>query len=111
MVIFAVSVGWSMYMTILYKHRICHEKLSENINIININIIKIDGQNEFSNHHTNIMILQYKNGIRVIVSTADLYPNDWKNRTQGSVKYIHLNIFIVFYCNHMIFVYKLFIIS
>jgi len=98
---FAVNVRWLYLqyllagqctdMTILYKHRICQEKLSENINII-----KIDGQNEFSSHHTNIMLLQYKDGIRVIVSTAGLYPNDWKNRTQGSVKYIHLNIFYCF---------------
>ncbi|KAG5326511.1 TYDP1 phosphodiesterase, partial [Acromyrmex heyeri] len=66
-------------MTILYKHKIrVHEELSENITII-----KIDGQHEFSSHHTNIMILQYKNGIRVIVSTASLYSADWENRTQG----------------------------
>ncbi|XP_018347771.1 PREDICTED: probable tyrosyl-DNA phosphodiesterase [Trachymyrmex septentrionalis] len=87
---FAVNVGWLSLqyllagqrtdMTILYKHRIClcQEELSKNITII-----KVDGQHEFSSHHTNIMILQYRNGIRVIVSTAALYSDDWKNRTQG----------------------------
>ncbi|KAG5344353.1 TYDP1 phosphodiesterase, partial [Acromyrmex heyeri] len=67
-------------MTILYKHRLCpcHEKLSKNITII-----KVDRQYKFSSHDTNIMILQYRNGIRVVVSTAALYSDDWKNRTQG----------------------------
>jgi len=90
---FTVDVGWLYLqymlagqctdMTILYKHRICpcHEELSKNITIIKIN------GHEFSSHHTNIMILQYSNGIRVVVSTAALYSDDWKNRTQGSVKY------------------------
>ncbi|XP_018055917.1 PREDICTED: probable tyrosyl-DNA phosphodiesterase [Atta colombica] len=71
--------GQCVDMTILYKHKIRdHEALSENITII-----KVDRQHEFSSHHTNIMILQYKNGIRVIVSTAGLYSVDWENRTQG----------------------------
>jgi len=63
-------------MTILYKHRICpcHEELNKNITII-----KVDGD-EFSSHHTNITILQYNNGIRVVVSTA-LYSDVSKNRT------------------------------
>ncbi|XP_018347766.1 PREDICTED: probable tyrosyl-DNA phosphodiesterase isoform X2 [Trachymyrmex septentrionalis] len=66
-------------MTILCKHKTRnHKELSENITII-----KVGGQYEFSSHHTNIMILQYKNGIRVIVSTAGLYSSDWENRTQG----------------------------
>jgi len=34
--------------------------------------------------HTKLSILTYKcGGIRVIVSTANLYADDWKNRTQG----------------------------
>jgi len=69
-------------MTILYKHRICpcHEEL-----IIKNIIIKVDGQYKFLSHNTN-MILQYKNRIRMVVSTAALYSDDWKNKTQGSVK-------------------------
>ncbi|KYN35399.1 putative tyrosyl-DNA phosphodiesterase [Trachymyrmex septentrionalis] len=66
-------------MTILCKHRKYHEELNENVTII-----KVEGQrDQFSSHHANIMILQYKNGIRVIVSTAGLHPVDWENRTQG----------------------------
>ncbi|XP_018338249.1 PREDICTED: probable tyrosyl-DNA phosphodiesterase, partial [Trachymyrmex septentrionalis] len=66
-------------MTILYGERLDHEKLSNNITMI-----EVDMPMKFGCHHTNIMILQYKdNGIRVIVSTANLYFEDWENRTQG----------------------------
>ncbi|KAG5344947.1 TYDP1 phosphodiesterase, partial [Acromyrmex charruanus] len=72
-------------MTILYKYRIHHEeRCFEEVLNNNVTIIKIAGQlDQYSSHHANIMILQYKNGIRVIVSTAGLFPIDWENRTQG----------------------------
>ncbi|XP_037921101.1 probable tyrosyl-DNA phosphodiesterase isoform X2 [Hermetia illucens] len=35
-------------------------------------------------HHTKMMLLGYKDGsMRVVVSTANLYWEDWHNRTQG----------------------------
>lgn len=35
-------------------------------------------------HHTKMMLLAYKDGsMRVVVLTANLYENDWHNRTQG----------------------------
>ncbi|XP_061725715.1 probable tyrosyl-DNA phosphodiesterase [Cydia pomonella] len=38
----------------------------------------------FGKHHTKMMILCYEDGsIRVVVSTANLYVDDWENRTQG----------------------------
>lgn len=38
----------------------------------------------FSTHHTKMMLLGYKDGsMRVVVSTANLYEDDWHNRTQG----------------------------
>lgn len=38
----------------------------------------------FSTHHTKMMLLAYKGGsMRVVVSTANLYEDDWNNRTQG----------------------------
>ena len=82
--------GQRTNMTILCKHRTYHEELNENVIII-----KVEGQrDQFSSHHANIMILQYKDGIRVIVSTAGLYSVDWENRTQGSVKYAYRYFFI-----------------
>ncbi|CAK1550214.1 unnamed protein product [Leptosia nina] len=38
----------------------------------------------FGKHHTKMMILCYEDGsLRVVVSTANLYVDDWENRTQG----------------------------
>ncbi|XP_026725567.1 probable tyrosyl-DNA phosphodiesterase [Trichoplusia ni] len=38
----------------------------------------------FGKHHTKMMILCYENGsLRVVISTANLYWDDWENRTQG----------------------------
>ncbi|XP_050676783.1 probable tyrosyl-DNA phosphodiesterase isoform X2 [Leptidea sinapis] len=38
----------------------------------------------FGKHHTKMMILCYEDGsLRVVVSTANLYSDDWENRTQG----------------------------
>ncbi|CAH0599570.1 unnamed protein product [Chrysodeixis includens] len=38
----------------------------------------------FGKHHTKMMVLCYENGsLRVVISTANLYWDDWENRTQG----------------------------
>ncbi|XP_028170925.1 probable tyrosyl-DNA phosphodiesterase isoform X2 [Ostrinia furnacalis] len=38
----------------------------------------------YGKHHTKLMLLCYEDGsIRVVVSTANLYIDDWENRTQG----------------------------
>ncbi|CAG9574040.1 unnamed protein product [Danaus chrysippus] len=38
----------------------------------------------FGKHHTKMMLLCYEDGsLRVVVSTANLYLDDWQNRTQG----------------------------
>lgn len=91
---FMVDVGWLCLqyllagqcadMMILYGDRVDHEKLGSNITMIHV-----DMPVRFGCHHSKIMILQYKDdGIRVIVSTANLYSDDWENRTQGSVNII-----------------------
>lgn len=90
---FMVDVGWLCLqyllagqrtdMMILYGERVDHEKLSNNITMLKVNI-----PTSFGCHHSKIMILQYKDdGIRVVVSTANLYSDDWENRTQGCAKY------------------------
>lgn len=90
---FMVDVGWLCLqyllagqctdMMILYGDRVDHEKLHSNITMIEVEL-----PTKFGCHHTKIMILQYKDdGIRVVVSTANLYSDDWENRTQGSAKY------------------------
>lgn len=40
--------------------------------------------NPFATHHTKVMLIGYKDqSMRVVVSTANLYEDDWHNRTQG----------------------------
>ncbi|XP_014475675.1 PREDICTED: probable tyrosyl-DNA phosphodiesterase [Dinoponera quadriceps] len=86
---FMVDVGWLCLqyllaaqrpdMMILYGDRVDTENVSRNITMIHV-----DMPNPFGCHHTKIMILRYKDdGIRVVVSTANLYTQDWENRTQG----------------------------
>ncbi|CAD1475223.1 unnamed protein product, partial [Heterotrigona itama] len=86
---FVVDVGWLCLqyllagqrtdMFILFGDRVDEEKLS-----LNITMIPIFMPTKFGCHHTKVMILKYKdNGIRVVVSTANLYSDDWENRTQG----------------------------
>lgn len=93
---FMVDAGWLCLqyllagqrtdMTILYGDRVDQESLG-----CNITMIHVDMPSAFGCHHTKIMILQYKDdGIRVVVSTANLYSDDWENRTQGFVK-LNLN--------------------
>ncbi|XP_063700081.1 probable tyrosyl-DNA phosphodiesterase [Culicoides brevitarsis] len=51
----------------------------------NITALKVDmGGNPFATHHSKLMIFCYKDGSsRIVVSTANLYVDDWHNRTQG----------------------------
>lgn len=93
---FMVDVGWLCLqyllagqctdMMIFYGDRVDQEKLGNNITTIHV-----DMPSRYGCHHTKIMILQYKdNGIRVVVSTANLYSDDWENRTQGSVEHFEI---------------------
>lgn len=70
--------GQSSDMLILYGEREDQEKLPHNIKTHHIKMPT------FGCHHAKLMVLKYKNdGIRVVVSTANLYSDDWENRTQG----------------------------
>lgn len=41
--------------------------------------------NPFATHHTKMMLLGYKDqSMRIVISTANLYEDDWHNRTQGN---------------------------
>ncbi|XP_060612854.2 tyrosyl-DNA phosphodiesterase 1 [Anolis sagrei] len=37
----------------------------------------------FGTHHTKMMILQYEEGLRVVIHTANLIAEDWYQKTQG----------------------------
>lgn len=50
----------------------------------NVTAIKINMSGPFGIHHTKMMIFGYKdNSMRVVVSTANLYEDDWHNRSEG----------------------------
>ncbi|XP_051166212.1 probable tyrosyl-DNA phosphodiesterase [Leptopilina boulardi] len=86
---FMIDMGWlclqyllaaqSAKMLVLYESRVDSDPLPANITAI-----EIPKPSAFGCHHTKVSLLKYKdNGIRIIVSTANLYSDDWENRTQG----------------------------
>lgn len=49
-----------------------------------IQTIKIETPSNWGTHHSKISIFKYKDeGARIIISTANLYADDWENRTQA----------------------------
>lgn len=86
---FMIDIGWlclqyllaaqSAKMLVFYESRVDTEPLPANITAI-----EIPKPSAFGCHHTKVSLLKYKDdGIRIIVSTANLYSDDWENRTQG----------------------------
>uniref|UniRef100_A0A182P8G8 PBZ-type domain-containing protein n=1 Tax=Anopheles epiroticus TaxID=199890 RepID=A0A182P8G8_9DIPT len=50
----------------------------------NVTAVKVEIKTPVGTHHTKMGLHGYSDGsMRVIVSTANLYENDWHNRTQG----------------------------
>ncbi|XP_060644689.1 probable tyrosyl-DNA phosphodiesterase [Drosophila nasuta] len=49
-----------------------------------VTAIRVKMPTPFATSHTKLMLLGYANGgMRVVISTANLYEDDWHNRTQG----------------------------
>ena len=40
---------------------------------------------KWGTHHTKMMLLQYEDGLRVIIHTSNLEPKDWNQKTQGKI--------------------------
>lgn len=50
----------------------------------NVTALKIQMNHAFATHHSKVMLLGYTDrSMRVVVSTANLYEDDWRNRSQG----------------------------
>lgn len=50
----------------------------------NVTSIKVEIPTPIGCHHTKMMLLCYKDGsMRIVISTANLYEDDWDNRVQG----------------------------
>lgn len=62
------------------KGRPMFDDLTPNVKVL----LKDKMPTPYGIHHSKVSVLKYVDGgIRVVVSTANLYPDDWKNRTQG----------------------------
>uniref|UniRef100_A0A182JRK8 PBZ-type domain-containing protein n=1 Tax=Anopheles christyi TaxID=43041 RepID=A0A182JRK8_9DIPT len=50
----------------------------------NVTAVKVEIKTPFGVHHTKMGLYGYRDGsMRIVVSTANLYEDDWHNRTQG----------------------------
>lgn len=75
----------------LYLHRdkpllVFHgwDQFEENEKKPHVTGIRVEMASEFATSHTKMMLFNYKDGgMRVVISTANLYADDWFNRTQG----------------------------
>ncbi|KAI5637174.1 tyrosyl-DNA phosphodiesterase domain-containing protein [Phthorimaea operculella] len=71
-------------LTILYEEDCSGDLRSISQKKPHVDAHKVIMATPFGKHHTKMMILCYEDGsLRVVVSTANLYPDDWENRTQG----------------------------
>ncbi|XP_048485908.1 probable tyrosyl-DNA phosphodiesterase [Plutella xylostella] len=91
---FMVEVGWLLAqyyfagysnkkLTILYGED-CSDLKTISQKKPHVDAHYITMPTPFGKHHTKMMILCYEDGsLRVVISTANLYIDDWENRTQG----------------------------
>ncbi|CAH8673500.1 unnamed protein product [Schistosoma bovis] len=52
-------------------------------NYSNIRICQADIRLPYGTHHTKMMMLKYKDGLKIIIHTANMISDDWDRRTQG----------------------------
>ncbi|RXG60104.1 Tyrosyl-DNA phosphodiesterase 1 [Armadillidium vulgare] len=48
-----------------------------------VTCVKVDMPFQYGVHHSKMMLFHYKEGLRVVVHTANLIPDDWSEKTQG----------------------------
>lgn len=90
---FMVDIGWLLghyhFAGCLDKpHLILYGNETDELRTISAKKPQVTAQfiqmPKFATHHTKMMLLGYKDGsMRVVVSTANLYEDDWHNRVQG----------------------------
>ncbi|CAH2062465.1 unnamed protein product, partial [Iphiclides podalirius] len=91
---FMVDPGWLLAqyyfagysgkkLTILYGDE-CADMVNLSKKKPNVDARYVSMATPFGKHHTKMMLLCYEDGsLRVVISTANLYIDDWENRTQG----------------------------
>ena len=45
-------------------------------------LLPIEMTDRFGTHHTKMISLKYKNSLRIIVTTANLFEPDWSKKSQ-----------------------------
>lgn len=91
---FLIDIGWliahytfakvrDLPLTIFYGSD--EEGIADiNKKIPNVTSVKVNITTPFGLHHTKMMFFFYKDkSMRIVVSTANLYEDDWHNRVQG----------------------------
>ncbi|XP_044010611.1 probable tyrosyl-DNA phosphodiesterase [Aphidius gifuensis] len=85
---YIVHVGWLHIQYLLAMQPvdctiICEERIDDIPLDSNTKVFIHKTTTKYGCHHSKISILQYENGARIIISTANLYLDDWQNRTQA----------------------------
>ncbi|XP_065089426.1 probable tyrosyl-DNA phosphodiesterase [Ochlerotatus camptorhynchus] len=91
---FMVDIGWLLghYFFAGYEDRpllILYGDETPELKMVsskkpNVTAVKVNISTPFGVHHTKMGLYGYTDGsMRVVVSTANLYEDDWHNRTQG----------------------------
>lgn len=85
---FMIDVGWLCLQYLIAGQKsdmtvFLGERTDEGALPSKIKLVITKPPTAFGCHHSKLMVLQYRDGgIRIVVSTANLYPDDWENRTQ-----------------------------
>lgn len=56
-----------------------------NIPITSLIINKAKLDSPYGTHHTKMMFLLYKTGMRIVIHTANMIEQDWDKKTQGYI--------------------------
>jgi tyrosyl-DNA phosphodiesterase 1 len=69
---------------VLVHGNACEADLKQEVTLFpNVKLVKARVDSAYGTHHTKMMLLLYKSGMRVIVHTANLIEADWYQKTQG----------------------------
>lgn len=49
----------------------------------NMSFLQAPNIPQYGTHHTKMMLLFYETGMRIVITTANLLPNDWQSKTQA----------------------------
>lgn len=87
---FMVELGWLCLQYLLAAQNpkmtiFCGQLVDPQTSLAShISLVEVKMPTAFGCHHTKVSVFKYSDGgIRIVVSTANIYSDDWENRTQG----------------------------